>query len=123
MGIFNTTKINFSALEPTEWPEIGSFIFGFDVADDIFKKIDSNGIITIIGGSSSGGTDTFVTGATTDNNSKLYTFTNNSGGTFTVTGLTDIHTTGFTFNNGNYELLLSNNDIQLIKNIYLIVIQ
>jgi hypothetical protein len=74
MGIFNTTKINFSALAPTEWPEIGSFIFGFDVADDIFKKIDSNGVITTIGGSGGG---TSVWSAGTGNSSAVLSGSSN----------------------------------------------
>ena len=54
MGQFTTDKINFSALAPNKWPKLGTFTFGFDTADDIFKKIDSNGIITVIGGSGGG---------------------------------------------------------------------
>jgi hypothetical protein len=54
MGQFTTDKINFSGLAPNKWPKPGSFTFGFDTADDIFKKIDSNGVITTIGGSGGG---------------------------------------------------------------------
>jgi hypothetical protein len=45
-------------------------------------------------------TNTYVTGATTNNASKIYTFTNSTGGTFNVTGLTDIYVTGGTYSNG-----------------------
>lgn len=44
--------------------------------------------------------DTYVTGGTANNSSKTYTFTNNTGGTFTVIGLTDIVVTGGTYSNG-----------------------
>jgi hypothetical protein len=40
--------------------------------------------------------DVFVTGGTFDNNSDTLTFTNNSGGTFNVSGLTDYYVTGGT---------------------------
>ena|ERR1035437_3710655 len=44
--------------------------------------------------------DTSITGGTADNTNKLYTFTNNTGGTFNVTALTDIRVTGGTYSNG-----------------------
>ena len=44
--------------------------------------------------------NTFVTGGTPNNTSRLYTFTNNTGGTFNVTALTDIRVTGGTFSSG-----------------------
>ena len=43
--------------------------------------------------------DVRITGGTTDNGNKIYTFTNNTGGTFTLTGLTDIYVTGGTYSN------------------------
>lgn len=45
--------------------------------------------------------DIRVTGGTFDNNTDTITFTNNSGGTFNVTGLTDNFVTGFTYSNNN----------------------
>ncbi len=48
--------------------------------------------------------DTFVTGGTPDNLTHTYTFTNNSGGTFTVSGLTDIYITGGTFDKNTKDL-------------------
>ena len=44
--------------------------------------------------------DTFVTGGTPNNNTRVYTFTNNTGGTFTVNALNDIFVTGGTYSNG-----------------------
>ena len=56
--------------------------------------------------------DTFVTGGTYSNGSA--TFTNNTGGTFSVngfyTGATDVYVTGLTFNPSNYDLTISRND-------------
>jgi hypothetical protein len=43
-----------------------------------------------------GATDVFITGATTNNSNKSYNFTNNTGGTFSVSALTDIFLTGGT---------------------------
>jgi hypothetical protein len=44
--------------------------------------------------------DIFVTGGTRNDSLHTYTFTNNTGGTFSVIGLTDITITGGTYNNG-----------------------
>jgi len=48
MGKIQTTKTDFAEiLANTElWPPAGSVTFGFDILDDILKKIDSNGVIT-----------------------------------------------------------------------------
>ena len=45
-------------------------------------------------------TTIITTGGTASNAAKTYTFTNNTGGTFTVTGLTDLVVTGGTYSNG-----------------------
>jgi hypothetical protein len=45
-------------------------------------------------------TDIRVTGGTPNNATKTYSFTNNTGGTFTVTALTDIFVTGGTYGAG-----------------------
>ena len=42
----------------------------------------------------------YVTGGTPNNNLRVYTFTNSTGGTFNVTSLTDINITGGTYING-----------------------
>ena len=56
--------------------------------------------------------DTFVTGGTYSDGTAI--FTNNINETFNVggffTALDDIHTTGFTFDNGNYNLTIFNSD-------------
>jgi hypothetical protein len=52
--------------------------------------------------------DIRVTGATKSDN--IAVFTNNTGGTFTLTGLTDTFITGITINNSNYDLTLYRND-------------
>ena len=67
----------------------------------------SNGTISLLGsgtlssitGLSVLSADTYVTGGTANNSSKLYTFTNNTGGTFSVTSLTDLTITAGTYNN------------------------
>lgn len=51
----------------------------------------------------------YITGGTPNNAAKTYTFTNNTGGTFTVTGLTDITITGGTPNNAAKTYTLTNN--------------
>jgi hypothetical protein len=57
-------------------------------------------------------TDIFTTGGTYSNGTT--TFTNNTGGTFNVSGYfktsDDIYTTGMTFNASNYNLTISRND-------------
>jgi hypothetical protein len=59
-------------------------------------------------------TDVFVTGGTYSSSIGIATFTNNTGGTFSVsgflTGMTDTYTTGMTFNNGTYDLSIDRND-------------
>jgi hypothetical protein len=47
-----------------------------------------------VSGFYTGATDVFITGATTNNSNKSYNFTNNTGGTFSVSALTDIFLTG-----------------------------
>ena len=58
--------------------------------------------------------DTFTTGGTYNNTTGIATFTNNTGGTFNVsgfyTGATDSYTTGFTFNSSNYDLTIKRNN-------------
>ena len=64
--------------------------------------------------------DTFVTGGTYNSNSGIATFTNNTGGTFSVngfyTGSTDIYITGVTFSN-NLLSLYRNDGVILGANI------
>jgi hypothetical protein len=52
MGKYITNRIDFSAILPADYPATGFFIIGLDIADDVYKKMDSLGNITIIGGSS-----------------------------------------------------------------------
>ena len=66
---------------------------------------DGSNLSGIIGGSGSS-----ITGGTFDKNTSTLTFTNTSGGTFSVTGLTDIYTTGLTFNQSTYDLTIKLND-------------
>lgn len=70
-----------------------------------------NEIVDVLGYTPLSG-DTFVTGGTYSNGTAI--FTNNIDETFSVGGLfttlDDIHTTGFTFNNGNYNLTIFNSD-------------
>lgn len=44
------------------------------------------------------GSDVYVSAATTNNSTKRFLFVNTTGGTFTVTGLTDVFVSGGTFN-------------------------
>jgi len=55
-------------------------------------------------------TDTFVTGGTFDNNTDTITFTNNSGGTFNVTGLTDTFVIAGTYTDSTDTISLLRND-------------
>lgn len=50
MAHINTAQINFAGLTPAEWPIPGSWIVGFDTANGLLSKIDSDGLITIIEG-------------------------------------------------------------------------
>ena len=52
--------------------------------------------------------DIFVTGGTYSDG--ITTLTNNSGGTFTISGFTDYYTTGFTFNPTTYDLTIQRNN-------------
>jgi hypothetical protein len=54
--------------------------------------------------------DTFVTGGTYSDLSDTISFTNNTGGTFNVTGITDTFVTGQTFSNSTYILSTTRND-------------
>jgi hypothetical protein len=68
---------------------------------------NTGGTFTVTGFS-----DTFVTGGTYSNGTA--SFTNNTGGTFNISGFfkvsDDIYSTGLTFNQGNYNLVLTRND-------------
>lgn len=46
MGKIITSKIDFAALIPQEYPPVGEVLFGFDTADGLFKQIDSVGTVT-----------------------------------------------------------------------------
>jgi hypothetical protein len=50
MGQLITDRIDFSAILPANYPPAGSFIVGLDTADDVLKKMDSAGSITVVGG-------------------------------------------------------------------------
>jgi len=52
----------------------------------------------------------YVTGGTYNPNTDTITFTNNTGGTFTVTGITDTFTTGGTYDNGTKLVTYTKND-------------
>ena len=53
-------------------------------------------------------TDIYTTGGTYNSSTGIATFTNNTGGTFTVTGITDTYTTGVTISNGTLSLARNN---------------
>jgi len=53
--------------------------------------------------------DISITGGTSNNTTHNYTFTNNTGGTFNVTGLVDVVVTGGTYNNSTGIATFTNN--------------
>jgi hypothetical protein len=75
--------------------------------------IDTSGNVKKRDVSTISGGGTF-TGGTYNNSTGITTFTNNTGGTFNVTGYfktsDDVYTTGMTFNTGNYNLTINRND-------------
>jgi hypothetical protein len=89
-----------------------------------------NGNLTITGNTSAQGltattisattyqnlpTDVFVTGGT--KSGSIVVFTNNTGGTFNVTGLTDTYTTGFTYNTNVFTIKQNNGQPDLTATI------
>ncbi len=103
------------------WDEVdNNFIFlkGLDIrsgsvsgSDLILNRINGDNLTIDLSAFTGGsGTDVFVTGGTYIGNT--LEFTNNSGGTFNVTGITstDYYTTGLTFNSGTYDLTVSLNN-------------
>jgi hypothetical protein len=52
MGQIVTNKVDFSAITSGSYPPVNCFIIGLDTADDKLKKLDHNGVLTEIGGSS-----------------------------------------------------------------------
>ena len=54
MGKFQTNRIDFAGITTPFFPPVGEFIIGLDLADDVYKKMDSNGVLTVIGGSPGG---------------------------------------------------------------------
>jgi hypothetical protein len=52
MGKFQTNRIDFASITAPFYPPVGEFIIGLDLADDVYKKMDSNGVLTVIGASS-----------------------------------------------------------------------
>ena len=78
-------------------------ILSRDSSDGTIKYRD---VSSIIGAASA---DTYVTGGTYSDSTDIITFTNNSGGTFNVTGITDKFVTGGTYNPGTVNLDFSGN--------------
>ncbi len=54
--------------------------------------------------------DTTSTGGTYNQNTDIITITNSSGGTFSITGISDTFITGMTFNPSNYQVTSTRND-------------
>tara|TARA_R110000824_G_scaffold396827_2_gene598867 strand:+ start:826 stop:5493 length:4668 start_codon:yes stop_codon:yes gene_type:complete len=73
-------------------------ILSRDSSDGTIKYRD---VSSIIGAASA---DTYVTGGTYSDSTDIITFTNNTGGTFNVTGITDTFVTGGTLNGGTLTL-------------------
>ena len=65
--------------------------------------------------------DTYTTGGTYNNTTGIATFTNNTGGTFNVsgfyTGATDTYTTGYTYNNNTFTIKRNNGLSDLSVNV------
>jgi len=74
------------------------------VRDSISGELKYRNVQSILSGVTG---DTFVTGGTPNNSAHTYTFTNNSGGTFTVNGLDDITITGGTYSAGTVTFINS----------------
>jgi hypothetical protein len=76
---------------------------------------NNSGTTTFVSFPSGTGTDTFVTGGTYNQSNGIATFTNNTGGTFTVTGFTtggtgtDVFVTGGTYNSSASTITFTNN--------------
>ena len=62
MGKYITNRIDFLNVPLNKRPKPGYFIIGIDSADDRYKKMDTNGIVTIIGET---GVENYTTGSTT----------------------------------------------------------
>jgi len=109
MAKFITDKIDFTSITSENYPQVGSFIFGFDMSDDIFKKMDSNGVVTIIGGTS-GSTDNLWSAGTGTNSVVLVNSTNVANGNYataegsgtTASGITSHAEGSDTIAEGNY---------------------
>jgi hypothetical protein len=101
-----------SGLQPSFF-EVGSNLYDLKIRNQItsysgltnlsgkFLSGTTNGFVLSDISNIVSGFDVFVTGGTSNNNTKTYTFTNNTGGTFSVIGLTDITITGGTYSAGN----------------------
>ena len=50
MGKIVTDKFDFASLPEEGWPVLGSYIVAFDTVDNLLKKMDSNGVLTILEG-------------------------------------------------------------------------
>ena len=67
----------------------GSVTLSTSGSSEIFELLDNGVWVRHIGSGAVSGTDTFVTGGTWDDNKRLATFTNTTGGTFDVVGITN----------------------------------
>jgi hypothetical protein len=101
-----------SGLQPSFF-EVGSNLYDLKLRNKItaysgltnlsgkFLSGTTTGFVLADISSITSGFDVFVTGGTANNSTKAYTFTNNTGGTFSVIGLTDMTITGGTYSAGN----------------------
>ncbi len=101
-AIFEAGDTGFGTLLPDAKVHIAGTFKLVDGSEGLNKVLtsDANGLAswqTPTGSSSS----VLITGGTPNNAGSLYTFTNNTGGTFNVLGLTDIRVTGGTYSNGS----------------------
>ena len=67
---------------------------------DITFTNNTGGTFNVVG-FFTGGTDVFVTGGTFDKNTETLTLTNVTGGTISITGFSDVFVTGGTYSNGD----------------------
>jgi hypothetical protein len=123
------TAFTYSSNTLTIFDNFGST---FDVTINDFTGLTINGDLNVTGNTIVDGItantisastylnlpiDVFVTGGTLNKNTDTITFTNNTGGTFNVTGITDTFVTGATFSGTSLTISQNENQPDIVTNI------